>query len=74
MSNTTAHRRALMWRAVRTYVSDEGYEREMDYCSVELTDAEWDQLLQWIDVASSVLAENPAKPLPIIKERIGYTS
>ena len=63
-----------MWRAVKAYVTDNGYEHTMDDLSIELTDAEWDELCRWIDVASAVLKEKPAKPLPIIKERLGYTS
>lgn len=63
-----------MWRAVKAYVADEGYENEMDDCSVSFTDAEWDELCRWIDVASAALAEKHAKPLPIIKKRLEYTS
>ncbi len=63
------------WRAVKSYVADEGYENIMDDLTVECSELQRQELLSWIEVAREVLrspevVESGAASLPLIRRKI----
>ena len=63
------------WRCIKAYVADEGYERIMDDLTVECSELQWQELLNWIEVADEVLKSpevinSGAAPLPLIRSKL----
>ena len=64
------------WHCVKAMVRHDGsYERLMDDMTVDCTDAQWEELCRWTDVAINVLQSadvivTGVSPLPIIRGKI----
>jgi len=66
------------WNAIKAFVHDKDYENIMDDMAIHCSQAQWDELGRWIEIARTVLnssevEEHGAAPLPLIRREVERT-